>query len=130
MNTGIILYIPYRYYLFQEISYTTEFGSVALHGSLLNISTPHHPRLRAFVIFGFHSRSNGQDVLSGGTLFAVDILTHQTVTDTVSLFLKVFCIVGLITKYHSGEHIKNNVGGACSTYGGGERCTQDFGGET
>jgi hypothetical protein len=25
---------------------------------------------------------------------------------------------------------KNEVGGACSTYGGGERCIQDFGGET
>jgi hypothetical protein len=33
--------------------------------------------------------------------------------------------------YYSGDQIKKNeVGGACSTYGGGERCIQDFGGET
>jgi len=25
---------------------------------------------------------------------------------------------------------KNEMGGACSAYGGGERCVQDFGGET
>ena len=25
--------------------------------------------------------------------------------------------------------VKNEVGGACSTYGGGEKCIQDFGGE-
>ena len=25
---------------------------------------------------------------------------------------------------------KNEMGGACSTYGGGERCAQGFGGET
>jgi hypothetical protein len=35
------------------------------------------------------------------------------------------------TKYYSGDQIKKNkVGGACSTNGGGERCIQDFGGET
>jgi hypothetical protein len=35
------------------------------------------------------------------------------------------------TKYYSGDQImKNEVGGACSTYGGGERCVEDFGGET
>ena len=37
----------------------------------------------------------------------------------------------LLTKYYSGDHIeKNEVGGACSTYGGEERCTQGFGGKT
>jgi hypothetical protein len=37
----------------------------------------------------------------------------------------------MITKYYSGDQIKKNeVGGACSTYRGGERCIQDFGGET
>jgi hypothetical protein len=36
-----------------------------------------------------------------------------------------------ITKYYSGYQIKKNeVGGACSTYGEGERCIQDLGGET
>jgi hypothetical protein len=35
-----------------------------------------------------------------------------------------------MTKYYSGNHIeKNEMGGACSTYGGKERCIQDFGGE-
>jgi hypothetical protein len=34
-------------------------------------------------------------------------------------------------KYYSGDQIKKNeVGGACSRCGGGERCIQDFGGET
>jgi hypothetical protein len=37
----------------------------------------------------------------------------------------------LISKYQSGEQIKKNkVGGACSTYGGGEICILDFGWET
>jgi hypothetical protein len=37
----------------------------------------------------------------------------------------------LVTKYYSGDQIKKNeVGGVYSTYGGGERCIQDFGGET
>jgi hypothetical protein len=32
---------------------------------------------------------------------------------------------------YSGDQIKKNeVGRACSTYGGEERCIQDFGGET
>jgi hypothetical protein len=34
-------------------------------------------------------------------------------------------------KYYSGNQIqKNEMGGACSTYGGEERCIQCFGGET
>jgi hypothetical protein len=34
-------------------------------------------------------------------------------------------------KYYSGNQIeKNEMGGACSTYGGKERCIQDFCGET
>jgi hypothetical protein len=37
----------------------------------------------------------------------------------------------LDTKYLSDDQIKKNeVGGACGMHGGGERCTQDFGGET
>jgi hypothetical protein len=40
-------------------------------------------------------------------------------------------IVGIITKYYSGDQIKKNgMGGACSRYEGEERCIQDFGGET
>jgi hypothetical protein len=36
-----------------------------------------------------------------------------------------------ITKYYSGNEIKKNeMGGACSTYGGKARSTQDFGAET
>jgi hypothetical protein len=36
-----------------------------------------------------------------------------------------------ITKYYLGDQIKKNeVGGACSTYGGEARCIQDFGGDT
>jgi hypothetical protein len=37
----------------------------------------------------------------------------------------------LCTKYYSGNQIEQNeMGRACSTYGGEERCIQDFGGET
>ena len=37
----------------------------------------------------------------------------------------------LITKHYSGDQIeKNEMGGACSMYGGEERCIQGFGGET
>jgi hypothetical protein len=36
-----------------------------------------------------------------------------------------------ITKYYSVNKIeKNEMSGACSTYGGKDRCIQDFGGET
>ena len=37
----------------------------------------------------------------------------------------------LLTKYFSGDQFeKNEKGGACSMYGGEERCIHDFGGET
>ena len=37
----------------------------------------------------------------------------------------------LLTQYCTGDKIeKNEMGGACGTYGGGERCAQVFGGET
>ena len=37
----------------------------------------------------------------------------------------------LLTKYCPGDQIKKNkMDGACSTYGGEERCIQGFGGET
>jgi hypothetical protein len=37
----------------------------------------------------------------------------------------------LRTQYRAGDKIENNeMGGACSTYGGGESCVQGFGGET
>ena len=40
----------------------------------------------------------------------------------------IFCIH---TKYYSGDQIEmNEKGGACSNYGGEERCIQGFGGET
>jgi hypothetical protein len=36
-----------------------------------------------------------------------------------------------VIKYHAGDKIeKIEMGGACSTYGGGERCVQGSGGET
>jgi hypothetical protein len=31
---------------------------------------------------------------------------------------------------HGNQTEKNEMGGACSTYGGKERCIEDFGGET
>jgi hypothetical protein len=37
----------------------------------------------------------------------------------------------LLTQYRAGDKIeKNEMGGACSTYGVRERCVQGFGGET
>jgi hypothetical protein len=49
---------------------------------------------------------------------------------TCSILLIVYSLV-LITKYYLGNKIeKNEMGGACSTYGGKDRCIQDFGGET
>ena len=36
-----------------------------------------------------------------------------------------------LTQYFAGDKIKKNeMGGACSTYGGKERCAQGYGGET
>jgi hypothetical protein len=41
----------------------------------------------------------------------------------------VFQISVLVAKYYLGNQIeKNEMGGACSTNGGKERCMQDFGG--
>jgi hypothetical protein len=34
------------------------------------------------------------------------------------------------TKYYAGDQIENEMGGACSMYGGKERRIQGFGGET
>ena len=37
----------------------------------------------------------------------------------------------LLTQYCAGDKMeKNEMGGACGMYGGGERCAQGFGGET
>jgi hypothetical protein len=37
----------------------------------------------------------------------------------------------LLTQYCAGDNIKKDgMGGACSANGAGERCVQDFGGET
>ena len=46
------------------------------------------------------------------------------------LFL--FCLLTvLLPQYCAGDKIeKNEMGGACGTYGGRERCAQGFGGET
>jgi len=45
--------------------------------------------------------------------------------------LNSFFVSVLFTKYSSGDQIKKNeMGGACSMYGGGQKCTQGFGGET
>ena len=35
----------------------------------------------------------------------------------------------LLTQYCAGDKIENEMGGACGTYGGRERCAQGFGGE-
>jgi hypothetical protein len=35
-----------------------------------------------------------------------------------------------LTQHCAGDKIKNEMGGACSAYGGGERCVQGFSGKT
>ena len=40
-------------------------------------------------------------------------------------------MISRLSRYCPGDHIKKNeMGGACSTYGGEEMCIQGFGGET
>ena len=40
-------------------------------------------------------------------------------------------MIVLLTQYCAGDKIeKNEMGGACGTYGGREMCAQGFGGET
>jgi hypothetical protein len=52
----------------------------------------------------------------------------ESATDRLPLKNNVFL---LLTHYCAGDKIeKNEVGGACSAYGGGERRVQGFGGET
>ena len=38
-------------------------------------------------------------------------------------------VIWTLTQYCSGDKIENETGGACSTYGGEERCIQGFDGE-
>ena len=48
-------------------------------------------------------------------------------------YLHCFCInnTQILTQYCAGGKIeKNEMGGACGAYGGGERCAQVSGGET
>jgi hypothetical protein len=53
------------------------------------------------------------------------------IPDILKYFEHKFLSLVLITKYYSGNQIeKNEMGGACSMYGGKERSIQDFGGET
>ena len=43
---------------------------------------------------------------------------------------KILCYI-FLTQYSAGDkNEKNEMGGACGTYGGRERCAQGFGGET
>ena len=57
----------------------------------------------------------------------------STLQDSVKLsvyicYVTTYC---LLTQYCAGDKIeKNEMGGACGTYGGRERCAQGFGGET
>ena len=45
-------------------------------------------------------------------------------------FTKISLMGALLTQYSAGDKIeKNEMGGACGTYGGRERCAQGFGGE-
>jgi hypothetical protein len=59
------------------------------------------------------------------------ILHKETVGFYVLLFIIGSVTIVLINQYFSGDQIeKNEVGGACNTYGGDERRIDDFSGKT
>ena len=39
------------------------------------------------------------------------------------------CFDNIVSSFAGGKIEKNEMGGACGAYGGGERCAQGFGGE-
>jgi hypothetical protein len=48
-----------------------------------------------------------------------------------NILVAIFDSVRMLSNYYSGDQIeKNEMGGACSKYGGEKRCIQAFGGET
>ena len=58
-------------------------------------------------------------------------MVHKAATQAVYSTLVVYVRSVLLTQYCSGDKIeKDEMGGACSTYGGEERRIQGFGGET
>jgi hypothetical protein len=61
------------------------------------------------------------------------IVNYEFIVNDENFSLKstIICTSVLLTKYYSGEQIKKNeIGGACSTYGGQERYILGFGAET
>jgi hypothetical protein len=58
------------------------------------------------------------------------IAVESEIIQWISLlnFIIFYCVLNILD---SGNQIeKNEMGGACSTYGGTDRCIPDFGGET
>jgi hypothetical protein len=56
---------------------------------------------------------------------------HIHLLGKTSYFILVCYLAVFLTQYCAGDKIeKNEMGWACGTYGGRERCAQGFGGET
>ena len=57
--------------------------------------------------------------------------SHIRSSNPHTLYFERIFLLGLVLTYYAGDKIeKNEMGRACDTYGGKERCAQGFGGET
>jgi hypothetical protein len=64
-------------------------------------------------------------------MFCIRKRVKLSIKSNIYLVYKSTVLTKLIPLNLCGDKIKKNeMGGACSAYGGGERCVQGFGGET
>ena len=71
------------------------------------------------------------DITAATSLFRTVAISFFFLVTNIKHYDMVMTISVLLSKYYWGVEIeKNEIGGACSTCGGEERCIQGFGGET